>query len=76
MEKTKVSVDARSCTACNYSGTTLGQGRTLTMVCRFNPPTVVSALLQTQDGLAWNTASSWPAVGQTDFCGKFEPRLN
>ena len=76
MEKTRVSVESRSCTSCSFSGTTVGQGRTLARVCRKNPPTVTAALLQGPEGLVWNSASSWPGVTETDWCGAWEARLN
>ena len=76
MDKTKIEVDARSCLACNFSGSASGLARSSSLVCRKNPPTVSAALLQGPDGLIWNSASSFPAVTATDWCSLFQPKLN
>ena len=76
MEKTKVTVGDRACTHCLFCGSTIGHGRTITMICRKKVPTVSAALLQGPDGLVWNSVTSWPVVTSTDWCAEFEPRLN
>lgn len=42
-----------------------------TRVCKRSPPQLFSTFTQTPQGIAMQTASMWPAVGDDDWCHEF-----
>jgi hypothetical protein len=80
MEKTTLpQLNARgSCEQCRFCGTKINPGdKTITLVCRLNPPHMSSQLVMNQQGQAgWQVAVMWPEVTQADWCGQFAAQGN
>ncbi len=74
MEKTKTATQAYSrpgCDMCKHCGVTMGIGKDVGFICRFEPPRVIAQLMPTPDGPSWIGMSFWPTVGKTDWCSRF-----
>lgn len=70
MEKTAPQLTSHgSCHACTYCGSRVTPGsKTITFVCRFNPP-AVQVIGLNQQGI--QVAVLWAEVSVDDWCGKF-----
>ena len=79
MDKSLPALSPRgSCDTCRYCGTKLNEGnKTITLVCRLNPPHVASQLVMNQQGQAgWQVGVVWPEVTKADWCGAFAAQIN
>jgi hypothetical protein len=65
----------KSCKQCTSSGTQVGPDMSLSTVCRFEPPKVSAAPINTPQGLAWATMTVWPTVTDNDWCERYVPGL-
>lgn len=65
-----------TCLNCRYCGTILGADKTLTRVCRAEPPRLFAQAVGAQGGgVVWATYSGFPVVGDADSCAKYTPQL-
>lgn len=78
MEKTTQTLEAHrhGCDQCKFCGVTMGAGKQVALICRFNPPMTSATLMMGPQGPSWASATTWPNVAKTDWCSKFEPVLN
>ena len=74
MEKTAFQVRTDTCSKCRYSSEEAG-GQ---LACRFNPPQMFVVPQSPGPGIApqMGFLAAWPNVGPTNWCGKFEARLD
>lgn len=65
----------KSCNQCKYKGVTFTGNKEIIEVCRFNPPTVVGALMMSATGPSWTATTVYPAINGKDWCGQYAPTL-
>ena len=78
MDKTPTpAAHTRSCSRCQFCGSTSTSEKTLQLICRKKPPTVAAALMMTREGQPqWTGVTNWPAVSSSDWCAEFEAQLH
>lgn len=77
MQKTELTnAITKACENCAHCGMQADSGKALSLVCRAQPPTTACAWVPAPGGLELKVATVWTPVGKSDWCGKFEQRLN
>ncbi len=78
MDKTaSVATTTRSCSRCEFCGSTPAGDKTLQLVCRKKPPLVSAALMVSREGQPqWTGVTNWPNVTAADWCGDFAPQFH
>lgn len=62
--------DNRTCKTCQFYSALLVGGGQMTFVCRFRPPEVFAQMFPLQNGtVGTSTATAWPGVSESDWCG-------
>lgn len=71
-----MSETSRKCSNCKAHDTVLTSDKTITTICRRNPPEVLSTFVPAGTGLQVVQANIWPQMKPDDWCGSFEPALH
>lgn len=62
------------CDMCKYCGVQNTFDKTLVLICRRKPPVAQAALVMSQQGPVWQSATVWPNVQKHEWCGCFSPK--
>ena len=67
---------SKSCESCKACGINVAPDKTMTMVCRADPPKVTAVPMQGPGGqIGWATATSWPVITKNDWCLRHEAAI-
>jgi hypothetical protein len=71
-----VNDQVKRCANCKFHDTVVSNDKTITTLCRRNPPDVLSTFVQGHGG-SFNVMQSnvWPQMKPDDWCGSHEPEV-